>query len=250
MWTMKISTRRHGLAILTCLQATTAQPADWPTKVEAGLVSARGNTHTDTANAKLDIARVTQQWKHSLALSGVYAADEIETISQRWDARAQSEYTFDERTFTFASARYEDDRFSGFEYQTTFAAGLGRRFVETDRTQFSAQIGIVYKVLQTRDSLADDGFTIVRGEREEDAVGQLGLQYEHALTDNTKIRDKLLTEHGPENTSVQNDLNLQVNMTQKLALAVGYSVRYNTQPPSGFKKTDTLSTVNLVFELK
>jgi putative salt-induced outer membrane protein len=39
-------------------------------------------------------------------------------------------------------------------------------------------------------------------------------------------------------------------LTQKLALAVGYSIRYNTEPPAGFKKTDTLSTVNLVFELK
>jgi putative salt-induced outer membrane protein len=227
-----------------------ATAAEWPLKAEAGLVSARGNSHTDTANAKFDVSRVSERWKHSLGLNGVYSADESETISQRWDARVQSEYTFDERTFTFASARYEDDRFSGFEYQYTLAAGLGRRFIETDRTKLSVQLGLGYKVLETRDSLADDGVTLIPGEKEEDLIAQGALEYEHALTENTKIREKLLSEYGPENTSLQNDLTLQVNMTSKLALAIGYSIRYNTEPPDGFKKMDTLSTVNLVFELK
>jgi len=39
-------------------------------------------------------------------------------------------------------------------------------------------------------------------------------------------------------------------MTNVLALAVGYSVRHNTDPPEGFEKTDTLTTINLVYELK
>jgi putative salt-induced outer membrane protein len=49
---------------------------------------------------------------------------------------------------------------------------------------------------------------------------------------------------------VQNDLALQVKMTDVLALAVGYSVRYNTDPQVGFEKTDTLTTINLVYEIK
>jgi putative salt-induced outer membrane protein len=39
-------------------------------------------------------------------------------------------------------------------------------------------------------------------------------------------------------------------MNTRLSLAVGYSVRRNTEPPIGFKKTDTLSTLNLVYEIK
>lgn len=241
--------RSRALVFAALLTATSAAAADWSTKAEAGLVSARGNTHTDTSNAKFDVVRSEDRWKNSLGLSGVYAADEAGATAQRWDVRAQTEFTFDTRSFTFASARYEDDRFSGFEYQTTYAAGIGRRFIETDRTKLSAQLGLGYKVLETRASVEDDG-TVIPSEREEDAVSQLGVEFEHALTDNTKIRNKLLTESGADNTSVQNDFALQVNMTRVLALAVGYGVRYNTKPPEGFNKTDTLSTVNLVFEIK
>ena len=57
-------------------------------------------------------------------------------------------------------------------------------------------------------------------------------------------------EAGSENTFVQNDIALQVKINGVLALAVGYSVRHNTDPQVGFEKTDTLSTINLVYELK
>ena len=31
---------------------------------------------------------------------------------------------------------------------------------------------------------------------------------------------------------------------------VGFSVRHNTDPPVGFEETDTLTTINLVYEIK
>jgi putative salt-induced outer membrane protein len=76
------------------------------------------------------------------------------------------------------------------------------------------------------------------------------LDYDHELTATTSVLDKFLVEAGSDNTFVQNDIALQVKITDVLALAVGYSVRHNTDPQVGFEKTDTLTTVNLVYELK
>ena len=53
-----------------------------------------------------------------------------------------------------------------------------------------------------------------------------------------------------DNTFVQNDIGIQVQMTDVLALAAAYSIRYNTDPPLGFGKTDSLTTLNLVYEIK
>lgn len=238
------------LLVLALLSSMTVEAQTWTAKAEAGLVAARGNTNTDTANTKIDVARETDRWKQQAAFRGVYASDDTGTIAQRWDARGQLDYNFDPRTFSFASVRYEDDRFSGFEYQTTYASGLGRRFMDDDITKFNAQLGVGYKVLETRESISEDGLTFIPSRREEDLVGQLVVEYDHRLTANTRIRNKFLTEGGPDNTSVQNDTSLQVNMTRVLALAVGYVVRYNTDPPEGFQTTDRLTTVNVVYELK
>ena len=46
-----------------------------------------------------------------------------------------------------------------------------------------------------------------------------------------------------------NELALQVKMSDKFALSVGFGVRHNTDPPAGLEKTDTLTTVNLVYAL-
>jgi len=224
--------------------------ADWTGKGEAGLVISSGNTETETANVKFDMAHEAEKWKHAFGLSGLYASDEEGTTAQRWEAHAQSDYNFSPKTFWFGAGRYEDDRFSGFEYQATISTGLGRKFIDNDRTKFVGTAGVGYKVFETRDAFDDAGVLIEEGAREDDIVFRGTLDFEHKFTETTTLIDKFILEAGADNTYYQNDLALQVKMTEVLALAVGYSVRHNTDPPLGFEKTDTLTTVNLVYEIK
>jgi putative salt-induced outer membrane protein len=224
--------------------------AQWTAKAEAGAVAARGNTETDSANVKLAVAREYEKWKHSLALNAVYASDETGATGQRWEARGQSDYSFHPRGFWFGSGRYEDDRFSGFEYQTTYGTGLGWRFYDDPVTKLTAQLGVGYKVFRTRDTLDEETFTFLPGERREELIGQFSIDFERELTATTKIIDKFLVESGANNTFLQNEFSVQVKIMESLALAVGYAARYNTQPPEGFEEMDTLTTLNLVYELK
>jgi putative salt-induced outer membrane protein len=81
-------------------------------------------------------------------------------------------------------------------------------------------------------------------------VGTLGSNYEHSFTETTKVTNKLLAEFGADNSAISNDLALQVSMTDSLALAVGFGIRYNSDPPPLSESTDTLTTVNLVYNIK
>jgi putative salt-induced outer membrane protein len=240
----------RALLAVMMISGTCTAHAQWTAKVEAGVVAARGNSDSDTSNLKLRVSREFARWKHTLELGGVYASDSEGTTGQRWTVREQSDYNFNGKGFWFGSGRYEEDRFSGFEYQSTLGTGLGWRFFDNPVTQFSVQIGGGYKILRTRDSLADDGLTFVPGMREENAIVQGSLDFEHELTATTKVINKLLVESGADNTFTHNDLSLQVRILGALALAVGYSVRYNTDPPPDFTTTDTLTTLNLVYELE
>jgi putative salt-induced outer membrane protein len=150
----------------------------------------------------------------------------------------------------FGAVRYEDDEFSGFEYQAIVSSGLGRKFIDTDVTKFTGTAGVGYKFFETRDSFDDAGVLIEPGDNDSEVVFRGTLDYDHQLTASTSLLDKLVVEAGADNTFVQNDLALLVKMTDVLALAVGFSVRHNTDPPVGFEETDTLMTVNLVYEIK
>src|SRR4051812_38107976 len=101
--------------------------ADWSGKGEAGFVVSRGNTNTDTANAKIEMVFDEAPWKYALGGSGIHASDDQGSTAQRWEAHAQSNYDFSPRNFWFGGGRYDNDRFSGFYYQTSLTTGIGHK---------------------------------------------------------------------------------------------------------------------------
>lgn len=242
--------RRLPWVALMILGAAAPAHADWKGKGEAGVVIATGNTETESANVKLNMANEVDKWKYSFGADALYGSDESGATAQRWEVFGQSDYNFSPKTFWFGAARYEQDRFSGFEYQGTVSTGLGRKFIENDRTKFVGTAGVGYKVFETRDAFDDAGVLIEEGERDTGAVFRGTLDFEHKLTDTTTLIDKFIVEAGADNTYYENDLAVQVRINSVLALSVGYAVRHNTDPPIGYEKTDTLTTVNLVYEIK
>jgi putative salt-induced outer membrane protein len=245
------SSRIAGVAIALLLALPVAPAfAQWTGKGEAGIASATGNTETVSANAKLEVKKKADAWEHKLGFSGVYVADDVDTTAQRWEIYGESRNSFNTRDFWYGGFRYEDDRFSGFTYQGTLSTGFGRKFIDSDRTKFSGQLGVGYKLFETRDSIDPGTLLLIPGDSDSTAVLVGGLDWDHVLTATTSIYDHFSFEAASENTFLKNEIGITVKMTDRMALAVAFSVRHNTDPPAGFKQTDTLSTVNLVYEVK
>jgi len=232
----------RSLALVVTAAGLVASPAfaAWSGKGQLGAVIASGNSESKSGNVKLAATDVDGPWTNTLGFDAVYASDAVSATSQRWEVLGQSSYKFDAHNFVFGGLRYEDDRFSGFNYQGTLSAGIGHQFIDSDATKLSGQVGLGYKVAETR--LPVDRVT---------ALAYLGtVDFRHAFNASTTLLDKLTIEATSDNSFIQNELALEVKISDKLALAVGYAVRHNTDPPPAFKKTDTLTTVNLVYQIK
>jgi putative salt-induced outer membrane protein len=244
---------RRALFAATLFGMAAAVPshADWSGKGETGLVLASGNTDTQTANAKVQVINETPDWKLALGGAVLYASDEQGKTANRWGAFSQLDWNFTKRNFLFGAGRYEQDEFSGFRYQAAASYGIGRRFFDTPTTKATGTLGAGYKFFETRDSFdTTTGALVEEGASDREVIGRATLDFDHQFTPTTNLINKLIVESGSDNTFVSNDLALQVKMTDVLALAVGFSVRHNTQPPPDFQETDTLTTINLVYEIK
>ncbi len=215
----------------------TAPPTGWKGKGEAGLVFARGNSVADTINFKLGMSKEVEQWKHALEMSALRASTDGVESAERYMAGWQSDYKLSARTFWFSGLRYENDKFSGFDYQASASTGMGYKFYDTDKIKLSAQAGAGYRQLSNN----------VTGESTGELVFVAGMDYENKLTATTKVVDKFHTESGSSNTLLTNFLGLEVKMSDALAMSVGLDVRENTKPPAGKEKVDTVTTVNLVY---
>jgi len=214
--------------------------ADWTGKGNVGASFATGNSQNQSASAALEMKKTAEQWTHTFGFAGNYGNDGSTTTAQRWELRGQTQYAFTPQAYWFGAGRYEDDRFSAYDYQASLTGGLGYKVIDTVRTKFWVQGGVGYRYAELRDSGGSEDGAIFRGD--------LGL--DHPLTDTTKIVERFLVETGSSNTYLQNDLGLEVTIKGSLGLRVGYQVRHHTDVPPGTRKTDTLSTVGLLYETK
>lgn len=245
---------------LSLLVAPLVASANWTGKGEAGAALSTANTgaKNTTIALKFDLASETQMWKHAFGVSTLYTSSTAEataadpaptnkTSAKRWEAHEQSDYKFTPDTFWFGSVRHENDDIGSFEYQSAIATGIGHKFINNEATTLLAQLGVGYKRFKPRTDNSD-GNAILSGL----------IDLKQVLTPNTVLLNKLAFESGSDNTLIQNDLALQVKMTDVLALAAGYQLRYNTQPgprkfPVGsgdYAHSDRLLTLNLVYEFK
>jgi putative salt-induced outer membrane protein len=209
----------------------------WSGKGELGLVSASGNSDNRSLNLAMEFIYEAEKWRHRLSGGAIYAEDNGKKTANRYDLGAQSDYKLSEKSYVFGAARYENDDFSAFEDQTTVTFGYGRHLLDNARHKLKVEAGAGYRTA----SVASTG-------KSEDGVIFRGLlDWAWQLTASTSLGERYLVESGSDNTYMQNDLGLTVAINSRLALKMGYQVRNNSDVPAGVKKTDTLTSANLVY---
>ncbi|HXN11229.1 MAG TPA: DUF481 domain-containing protein [Steroidobacteraceae bacterium] len=222
----------------------------WTGKGQFGYLSSSGNTDARAVNANLDMTFTQDPWKHELHLGGLYGDNSGIVSAERWDAHWQSNYALSSTMFVFGALRYEHDLFDGFQYQGSAATGLGYKIVNTDATKLSVQLGAGFRRLRLEQLIRNTAGAVIGripGESQDNAILSAGLDYAQQLTSSTTLTDTLGVEYSSGNSLITNNLGLAVKISTKLALALGYAIKDNTQPPPGLKKVDTVTTVNLQY---
>jgi putative salt-induced outer membrane protein len=234
-------------------EAETAAASPWTGGGELGFASARGNSISESFNGRFNLQYTHGEWIHSADLFGLRASAEYrvedesgamtrerETTANRYTFGANSALKLGEhRQFTTA-LRVEQDDFATYDWQQTASLGYGTRVMDGDRTKLDLQIGPGFR----RAHNADEDFT------ETGFIGRgfIGLRYD--LTENTELSNNLLIESGSTNTFAQNELGVSVAMNAHLALKAGLQARRNSDVEAERKKTDTLTTMNVVYRFK
>lgn len=223
--------------------AAPAAAPEWKGEGELGYVAARGNTDTETVSSKLKMGYASGSWSHELGLATLQSTsedpdtgEEVET-ADRFQFTGQSNYAMSERSYAFGSVRYEEDEYSGYDNQTTVAAGYGYHFLTEETHKLSAEVGVG----QRRSELMETG------EKESETIARLRVSHGWQFSESSKWTNDLLVEAGDENTFSEFVTGLKVDINKSFAVKIAHAIRQNSEVPPDREKTDTLTTVNLVF---
>jgi len=234
----------------------------WSGSGEFGFASATGNTRSQNIDAKLGLKQENDQWKNvffvdmlrtkaeqKLVDTNGNTIDQFNTTANRYDGGASVGLKLDTRSYIVGAARYEHDQFGANLWQGTMSLGYGYIALKDERNELSFEIGPGYKRYRPADAeLLVNGVLVPQQQPTQGEVVARGLiNYKFKISDNTAFEDTFLMEAGSKNTYMQNDAGVAVSMTRKLALKVGFQVRHNSSVQPGIKKTDTLTTTNLVY---
>jgi putative salt-induced outer membrane protein len=226
----------------------------WASRGQAGYTKTGGNTDTSSANYLFHIAHVVDDWKFLFGTEGLYGSTKGETTAQAWDAHFQANYNITPKLYWYSGLSYTDNKFSGFTYQELVSTGLGYQFFKTDTTKLTAQLGVGARRQQEETNVQEDelGGIVSYGKAPATtgAVVDAAVNLDHSFNSYTKLIAGLALESGAQNTTTTENISLQVKMSNKLALAVGYQLVRNSSPPAGVGRSASLTTLNLVYELK
>ncbi|MBD8525475.1 DUF481 domain-containing protein [Pseudomarimonas arenosa] len=226
----------------------------WSGTGELGLAVARGNARSENLNTKLNLENEDERWKHKFHLAALRSKGEVkgdfdndgvpderfDLTANRYELGASSAIKMNQRAYWVGAVRYEQDDFASYENQTTFALSYGYQAIDNETTQLSAEVGPGYRRAKVASSGETETGAILRGQ----------IDYKHQLTETTSIGNLLLVESGDDNTFAQNDLGVSVAINSRFALKAGIQWRYNSETDPGVQSSDTLTTVNLVYNIK
>lgn len=224
---------------------TNAQAQNWTGQGEAGIVSASGNTDSETINVGLKFKKSTENWSHAINLSAFKTSSDNQDTANNISAGYTLKRNLTDRSNIFLDIGFLDDDFDGFTEHLSTSLGYGYKVINNDKTQWETGIGAGYRDTSEL-TILDDGSEL-EGDDLSSVTFVLRSDYTNQLTSTTKFVDAFKAEFGAENTYIENDASLYVSMSERFSLKVGFIVRHNTDPAAGSDETDTISSLSLVY---
>lgn len=212
---------------------------------ELGFLRESGNTQASSLtagiNAQHETAHISAQYfaellykESEISVDGVQQTD---VTAQRWFGFVQNEYKLTEpnnRLFVYGD--YENDRFSGYNYRSTIAAGWAQQRWNNETSSFRYSIGPGYLFAKEDNQLANR--PILRG----------SINYTYTLSSGARLRQFISSELSTENSFTRTISSLTMTLIDKLALKVAFKTTYQSNANETSDALNTETTIAMVYQ--
>jgi len=216
-----------------------ADESPWTGALGLAYLATSGNSDTQTFGLDFKLDREPDPWGLEVRALFTQSEEDSVTTAERYFAGIRGKRALGERWELFAGVGGEQDEFAGYDLLLI------------------GEVGAVYKVLigPTHKLAIDAGLTWTDEDRIEpepdvDYVGGVaGLAYEWAISDTASFTERLLWYPNFDESSdwrLTSETALQAAISSRLALKLGYEVRYRNEPIGDNDDTDTTAKASLV----
>lgn len=221
-----------GVAAMGCAPFALAEsvnaPLGWSGEVTVGYIEKSGTTRSTSFNGKSKAIREGEVWRNTFKAEGANESAEDLRTDENYFAATQLDYKLDEDEYLFSLLEYTDDRFSGYDYESSLTFGYGRKLINEADQLWAVDAGLGYR--RSEEELTDI--------TEEEAVARLATRYKLQITDTTVFEEEASTEIGEERTSSKSLTRLKFSINASLWAALSYEIKHTTDAPLGISFND------------
>lgn len=226
-------------------QATVKEDGQWRAALGASYSSSGGNTRATTLAVTGEAVRATAGDKTTLNAIGLYGTSRGTRTADQWRLGAKHDWNLTSQLYAFGLGEIESDSIADLQARLTMGGGVGWKIVNTEALKFDVFGGGAFVAEDYEGQRFIDG-----GLRSSYSYPSLlaGEESVHKFGQSTTARQRLVVYPNLKNRGeyrAQWDAGIAVPATQSLNLTAGLSLKYNSDPGSGVKRTDTLFTTGV-----
>lgn len=208
----------------------------WKGEGQIGASQSSGNTSTVGATVGINLSKEGLRWRHKLNASIDYERTAGITDRNQILGGLESDYKFSDRLFAYGSAQYERNRFAGFDTRVSVSGGIGYRVVAAPTFTLDLKAGPAWR---KTDYIGEPSASEITGMTALDALWK--------ATPNLTLSENATSLSGSSNTNLTSLTALSLKVSKALSTRISYQVTFNSNPPEGYKTTDTLTRFTLVY---
>ncbi len=223
------------------LLAAEMQVGEFKQHIELGYLGTSGNSDSQTLSA---LYSNEYQWLETTDLhfraDAYYGEKDGDKTDERYRAHALANHMLNDRWYAYAEAGALRNPFEGFEQQYNGGIGIGYIVLDNATQLLKVRGGYQYRYAN-----------LTTGDDEDYHFLKLGANHEYHFNEKTDIVSELNFLEDLEKT---NDYEivfrtaLKTALVENFSLRVGFEVKYDNSPVDDKDKTDTTTTVGIVYD--
>ncbi len=209
----------------------------WRGDAAFGYLATSGNTAAETTHTRWRVQNERPKWIHALRAEATIARTEEDASAvAEYRASQRSAYKLTAVDYLFEKLRYERNTAQGFHYRWSEVVGYGRRVYGTEAATVYLEAGPGARQTWLLDETVQrEALLVVSGE------------WNWNLTPTATLNEFLVVEAGETNTYTNWVSALTVRINSRFSSRFSYDVVDNSDVPEGIERTDTTTTVTLVY---
>ena len=226
-----------ALLVLSCEVFAASEDSIWSSEVEVGAVYSTGNTDESNFKFRGEAIRNGELYVNTFKLDVLNSTTDDQKTAQKNYGVYQLDRKLSEIASIFGRIAYEDDKFSGYDYQVDLTAGYSRQFITSDIHKLKGSVGLGYRQSE-----------IETGGSEDELIIRLAADYVWKVSENATFKQSLSAQIGDFATISRSETSLTADVLNNIALKLALYIKNTSEVPAGRDKTDTETAVTLLYK--